>query len=163
MLPTYERFPNLASFLEEFEEKDTESQRLSTLEYVLKATLARWWGTHKQSIFKWLQCRRLMEIIFGEEVNYVDKKYTGLSDPGKHIEHCRTTWKVYPWQEWVHRFTDLEMMPRGWYTLEEMQRGNTEWESLTIKFIQTFEFTREHPTVDATLQVLKEKIFEKSD
>ena len=65
-LPTYEGFPNLASFLEEFEENVTKSQQLSTLDYVLKAMPARWWGTHKQSIFKWLQCRRLMEIRFGE-------------------------------------------------------------------------------------------------
>ena len=48
-LPTYEGFPyNLAYFWEEFEEKVTESQRLSALDYVLKATPARWWSTHKQ-------------------------------------------------------------------------------------------------------------------
>ena len=50
VLPTYEGFPNLASFLEEFKGKVIESQRLSTLDYVLKATPARWWGTHKKSI-----------------------------------------------------------------------------------------------------------------
>ena len=58
-----------------------------------------------------------MEIIFGEEVSYANKKYIGLSDPGKHIEHCHTTWKAYSQQEWVHRFIHtLEMVPRGWYT-----------------------------------------------
>ena len=49
-LPTYEGLPNLAYFLVEFEAKFNESQRLSTLEFVLKATPARWWGTHKHSI-----------------------------------------------------------------------------------------------------------------
>ena len=53
MLPRYEGFPNIASFLEEFEEKVTKSQRFSGLDYVLKATPARWWGTQKQSIFEW--------------------------------------------------------------------------------------------------------------
>ena len=49
-LPTYEGLPKLASFLEYFEEKITESQRLSTLDYVLKATPARRWSTKKWSI-----------------------------------------------------------------------------------------------------------------
>ena len=45
--PTYEGLSNLASFLIEFEVKVTESQRLSALDFVLKATPAKWWGTHK--------------------------------------------------------------------------------------------------------------------
>ena len=75
-LPTYEGFPNLASVLEEFEEKVTKSHRFSALDYVLKPMATRWWDTHKQSISKWPQCRRLMEIIFGEEISYFDQKYT---------------------------------------------------------------------------------------
>ena len=59
------------------------------MDYVLKYMPARWWGTHKQSISKWTQCRRLMEIIFEEEINYPDKKYIVLTDPRKHIEHFR--------------------------------------------------------------------------
>ena len=35
-----------------------------------------------------------------------------------------------------------------------------EWETLSIRFTQTFEFTSEHPTVDVSLQVIKENIFE---
>ena len=63
-----------------------------------------------------------MEIVFGEEISYADKKYTGLTDPGKHIEHCRTVWQEYPRQEWVHQFIHtLEMVPRVWYTSKEMQ------------------------------------------
>ena len=46
-LPTYEGLPNLAYFIVEFEEKVTESQRLSSLEFALKAILVSWWGTHK--------------------------------------------------------------------------------------------------------------------
>ena len=64
-IPTYEGFPSLASFKTKIEAKFTESQRLSALDFVLKATPTRWWGTHKQSISKWLQCRSLLEIIFG--------------------------------------------------------------------------------------------------
>ena len=46
-LPTYEGLPNLATFLSDFEGLVTEPQRLAALDFVLKATLARWWGTHK--------------------------------------------------------------------------------------------------------------------
>ena len=46
-LPTYEGFPNLATFLNEFEGLVIESQCLSALDHVLNATPARWWGTYK--------------------------------------------------------------------------------------------------------------------
>ena len=68
-------------FLAEFEEKVTESQRLSALEFVLKATPARWWGTHKQSISEWTQGRILLEIRFREEISYIGHKYTELILP----------------------------------------------------------------------------------
>ena len=75
-------------FLVEFEEKVAESQRLSALDFVLKATPIRWWGTHEQYISEWPQCRRLLEIRFGEEIIYTSCKYTGLENPVEHIEHC---------------------------------------------------------------------------
>ena len=60
--PTYEGLTKLASFLVEFKEKVTESQR--------------WWGTYKQSICECPQCKRLLDIRFGEEISYSDQKYT---------------------------------------------------------------------------------------
>ena len=50
VLPRYEGLLNLASFLVEFEEKVTESQRLSTLDYILKDTPARWW-VHTNNLY----------------------------------------------------------------------------------------------------------------
>ena len=72
----FEGMPNIASFLVEFEEKVTESQQLSALEFVSKDSPARWWGTHKQSIFEWKKCRILLEMRFGEEISYTGYKYT---------------------------------------------------------------------------------------
>ena len=46
-LPIYEWLPELSKFLQEFEEKVFEPQRLLALEYVLKATPACWWEAHK--------------------------------------------------------------------------------------------------------------------
>ena len=51
--PTYEDLPNLASFMTEFEEKVAKHQRLSALDFALKATPARWWVAHKESISEW--------------------------------------------------------------------------------------------------------------
>ena len=63
---------------------------------MLKATPTRWWGTHKKSIYEWTQCRRLLDIRFGEEINYIGRKYTGLTNHVEYIEHCRTMWQEYP-------------------------------------------------------------------
>ena len=93
--PTNEGFPNLATFLHEFEGLVIESQRLSMLDHVLKATPSRWWGTHKQSISECPQCRRLMEARFGEEVTTMSHKYIGLSNPVEHINHCHTAFIEY--------------------------------------------------------------------
>ena len=89
---------------------------------MLKATPARWWVTHKQFVSEWTQCRRLLEIRFGEHMTYNDRKYTGLKDPIEHIEYCSETWKAYPQPEWVHHFIHtLDMIPRNWYTSIDMR------------------------------------------
>jgi hypothetical protein len=43
------------------------NQRLLALDITLKATPERWWGTHKETITYWYQCKRLMHIRFGVE------------------------------------------------------------------------------------------------
>ena len=47
ILHTLEGLPNLETFLTEFEERVTEPQRLSALDFALKYTPARWWVSHK--------------------------------------------------------------------------------------------------------------------
>ena len=102
-----------------------------------------------------------MEIRFWEEISFPNKKYTGLTDLGECVEHCRRIWKEHLRQEWVHRFIHtLEIVPRTWYTSKELQRGTIEWERLFVRFTQTFKFVSEHPTMDVALQVIKEKVFE---
>ena len=66
-LPAYEGFPKLDYYLIEFEEKVVEPQRLLALDFALKDTPSRWWVTHKQSISKRPQCRRLIEVRFWRE------------------------------------------------------------------------------------------------
>ena len=55
-LPKYEGIPNLADFIDEFEDKVSEPQRLLALEEALKATPTRWWDTHKKSMGDWNIC-----------------------------------------------------------------------------------------------------------
>jgi hypothetical protein len=46
------------------------------LDISLKATFALWWGTHKENINDWYQCKRLLHIRFGvEQENKHMEKY----------------------------------------------------------------------------------------
>jgi hypothetical protein len=50
----------LETFLTQYEDEVLENQRLLALDLALKATPARWWGTHKDTITDWYQCKRLL-------------------------------------------------------------------------------------------------------
>ena len=52
----------------------------------------------------------------------------------------------------------LEITPRTWYTSMKLRQGTQYWERLPNQFAHIFEFADEHPTIDATLQTVKEKI-----
>jgi hypothetical protein len=58
---------DLEEFLTNYEEEVLENQRLLALDIALKETPARWWGTHKETIQDWYQCKRLLHIRFGAE------------------------------------------------------------------------------------------------
>ena len=51
------------------------------------------------------------------------------------------------------------MTPRTWYASMEFQQGTQEWEGLSKKFMQTFEFLDEKDIVDVALQTIREKLF----
>ena len=101
-----------------------------------------------------------MEVRFCEEVTLINHKYLGLENPIEHLNHYRMVFAEYPRQEWVHHFIHtLEMTPRSWYASMELRQGTQDWEEVSKQFTHTFEFVDEKPTVDAALQVIKEKIF----
>ena len=101
-----------------------------------------------------------MEVRFREEVTLVNHQYSGLANPVEHLNHYRIAFAEYSRQEWVHHFIHtLEMKLRTWYASMELRQGTQEWEELAKQFVHTFEFVDEHPTVDAALQAIKEKIF----
>ena len=45
-LPTYDGLNEVDTFLDAFEREVSEKQRFQALDWVLHATLARWWGMH---------------------------------------------------------------------------------------------------------------------
>jgi hypothetical protein len=83
--------------LEQYEDEVLENQRILTLDIALKATPARWWGTHKETITYWYQCKKLLHIRFGaEQKNNKEQKYDGQGAPTEHLEKCKILWKMTP-------------------------------------------------------------------
>jgi hypothetical protein len=53
--PNFHRLNDLENFLTQYEDELLENQRLLSLHLELKATPARWWGAHKETIIDWYQ------------------------------------------------------------------------------------------------------------
>ena len=69
--PRYDGITNIILFVKEFELQVPKQQRLLALDVVLKATPARWWAAHKEGMEDWLQCTRLMQVMFGTELENI--------------------------------------------------------------------------------------------
>jgi hypothetical protein len=68
--PSFHGLNDLETLLTQYEDKVLENQRLLALDLALKATPARWWGTHKETITDWYQCKQLLRIQFSVEQTY---------------------------------------------------------------------------------------------
>jgi hypothetical protein len=66
--PSFHGLNDLEEFLTKCEEEVLENNRLLSLDISLKETLAIWWGVHKEKIWNWYQCKRLLCIRFGAEL-----------------------------------------------------------------------------------------------
>jgi hypothetical protein len=120
--PSFHGINDLETLLSEYEEAVLENQRLLALDLSLKATPTRWWGTQKETITDWYQCKWLLHIRFGAEQKKNDqRRYDGQGAPTEHLEKCRTRWKMTPLEEWPHHFIHtLEGIPANWYTNQEL-------------------------------------------
>jgi hypothetical protein len=83
--PTFDGLNHLESFLLEIEEIVPIQQRFLALDEALKATPARWWGTHKNMITKWVQCRTLITVQFLEQVEGCEVRHTCRSCLKDHV------------------------------------------------------------------------------
>jgi hypothetical protein len=83
--PTFDGLNHLEAFLLDFEEIVPTPQILLAMDEALKSTPARWWGTHKNNITDWVQCRTLMTVRFSEQVEGYEVRYKGQSFPKDHV------------------------------------------------------------------------------
>jgi hypothetical protein len=52
----------------------------------------------------------------------------------------------------------LDTIPKNWYLELEMHRETTRWEDLVQRFIVTFTFKHESPSIDVVLQAIQSNI-----
>jgi hypothetical protein len=139
-----------------------ENQILLVLDMALKETPSRWWGTHKEKINNWYQCKRLLHIIFGiEKENIYMEKYDKIGKCREHMYRCIIQWRlVLPKECPYHFIHTLEGISRNWYTEMEQRKETTNWDDMQQKFLITFAFEHENLEIDTTLKVVREIIFE---
>jgi hypothetical protein len=88
--PSFHRENDLKVFLAQYKDEVLGNQRLLALDIALKATPARWWGAHKETIKAWYQCKWLLRIRFSAEQKRNKKhKYDGQGAPAEHLEKCK--------------------------------------------------------------------------
>jgi hypothetical protein len=151
-LPTFDGLNPLENFLSEFETSVPTQQRLLEMDEAMKATPARWWGTHKNNITDWTQCQTLMTAHFLAQVGSWEAWYTGRSYPKDHVQSCEEAWSDIPREQWVHIFFNtLDTALINWYLQAELCLVTSEWEGMIQNFITTFLFDTEFPYVDQAL------------
>jgi hypothetical protein len=158
--PKYDGLTNISYFVKVLDLHIPEQQILFAIDVVLKDTPSRWWDSHKERIEYWLQCKILMQVRFGNEVEYTAQKYTRVSNPIDHIAQCRKIWSSILKKEWTHEFTHtLDMIPKNWYLELEIHRETMDWDKTNQIFKVTFTFEDEYSLIDASLQAIRNKIF----
>jgi hypothetical protein len=115
--PTFYGLNYLEEFFMNFELEVVENQILPVLDISLKATPSRWWGTHKEKINNWYQCKILLCIRFNaEQENRYEENCDGIGQPKEHVEICIIQSRLLPLEEWPRHFIHkLEGIPKNWY------------------------------------------------
>ena len=80
-IPSFHGLADFNDFLQQFEQEIPQEQRMTTMDLAVKATPARWWHAHREHIASWDDLKRLMAIIFSNDKECVQQRYTGESDP----------------------------------------------------------------------------------
>jgi hypothetical protein len=163
--PTFYGLNDLKECFVKFELEVVQSQRLPVLDYALKYTPAHWWGTHKENINNWFQCKRLLRIRFdAQQEHKYQEKCDGIGQPKEHIDRCMIQWILVPPEEWPHHFIHtLEGIPKNLYIEQEQRRETKNWEEIQQNFVVTFSFEHEIPEINTTLKVVRDRLFEEPE
>ena len=123
-LPHYDGLTDIDHFLDEFEREFLEKHRFQALDWALRTTPTRWWGTHKGSFDDWHEYWRMMRILFGHSKVRLTEKYYGRNDPHDHLSKWTKVYGAEPRPEWVHLFCHtLDVIPMNWYLEIELYHG----------------------------------------
>jgi hypothetical protein len=97
-LPMYDGLSEVDDFLNKFEREVPEQQRFDALKWVLRATPARWWGTHQRSFEDWRECRRMMCMWFGKASDVAKRQDQRSMGKSHNLSGC--TCSVIPWMSY---------------------------------------------------------------
>jgi hypothetical protein len=119
---------DLKEFLTRYEDEVLENHMLLSLDITLKETPTIWWGVHKETIKDWYQCKRLLCIRFDAKQKIrMTQRYDRQGSLEKHLEKCRTLWRMTPPEKWPHHFIHtLEGILANWYVDQELCRVTAE-------------------------------------
>ena len=84
-MPHYDGLTDVDHLLDAFKREVPEKHRFQELDWMLCATSARWWGTHKNSFDDWREYRRMMRVCFGHPKVRLTEKYDGRNDLHDHF------------------------------------------------------------------------------
>jgi hypothetical protein len=154
-LPTFDGMNLLQTFLSKFEASVKTQYRFLAMDDALKETPGRWWGTHKNNITDWVQCRTLMTTWFSTQVKGCKVQYTGRSCPKDHVRSREEACRNSPQEQWVHKFINMDTTPINRYLQAELHLIIADWEGMTHNFVTTFLFESQYPLVDQELQIVR--------
>jgi hypothetical protein len=79
------------------------------------------------------------------------------------VRSCEEARRNIPQEKWVHKFINtLDTTPINWYLQVELCLITTAWEGMTQNFVTTFLFESQFPSIDQTLQIVRQKVFEEA-
>ena len=160
-VPTFNGLFDIQEFLQDYEAQIPLSQQLKKLDVALRSTLARWWTMHKTNITNSETCHRLLAVRFGNDVEGINYRYDGQTDPMIDMEACVKAWQHRDVDEWVHLFVHtLDTIPKNQYTETELRKGIKTWSLMRDGFQLTFGFESEYLEIDDALEVIKIKLFD---
>jgi hypothetical protein len=104
-----------------------------------------------------------MIVCFSEKAKGCEVRYTGKICLKDHVQSSEEAWRSIPQEKWVHKFINtLDTTPINWYLQAKLHLTTSDWYSMTQNFVATFLFESEYPSVDQSLQFVRQKFFEEA-
>jgi hypothetical protein len=77
------------------------------------------------------------------------------------VQSFEEAWSSIPKEQWVHKLINtLDTTLINWYLQAELFFITIDCYRMTHKYISTFLFESQYPTLDKALQIVRQKVFE---